>query len=108
MFCGGKDLRCGMDEHPYHIWHECSSNVVRMYWHAYAVLNAMAGGIASIPPGNGVTSRQFALLAWLCYVVPCSTLKDMRQLGIGGPSYIVYSGWMTLLYIWALTSQRAF
>ncbi len=25
MFCGGKDLRCGMGEHPYHMWHECSS-----------------------------------------------------------------------------------
>ncbi len=21
MFCGGKDLRCGMHEHPYHMWH---------------------------------------------------------------------------------------
>ncbi len=21
MFCGGKDLRCGMGEHPYHMWH---------------------------------------------------------------------------------------
>ncbi len=21
MFCGGKDLRCGMGEHPYHMCH---------------------------------------------------------------------------------------
>ncbi len=21
MFCGGKDLRCGMNEHPYHMCH---------------------------------------------------------------------------------------
>ncbi len=24
MFSGGKDLRCGMGEHPYHMWHVCS------------------------------------------------------------------------------------
>lgn len=22
---GGEDLRCDKDEHPYHVWHECSS-----------------------------------------------------------------------------------
>ncbi len=35
MFCGGEDLRCGMYEHPNHMWHECSSvphrRSVRLY-----------------------------------------------------------------------------
>ncbi len=31
MFCGGEDSRCGMYEHPYHMWHECSSIPLNLY-----------------------------------------------------------------------------
>ncbi len=101
MFCGGKDLRCGMYEHPYYMWH------LSMYVPdtIFPLASVSSCGIFCLLAGNADLAHFSRLLA--IYTVfpsnlreyfPCSNrmlaLRRQRRVYVGTISVV----WKSMIY----------